>query len=280
MRKVTKIWLIIASILVVVGVSVFGGVMMDLNWDFNKLSTTQLVENTYGISAEFHDINVQVREADVLFYRTDDDEVAVVCRTFEDEPVVEVIGGVLVVQVNDARPWYEKIGIHFESPKVAIYLPDGEYGKLTHRSETGDCVVSGGSCFESIDISLRTGSAFCWASSKGAVNMSTTTGEIRLGGESAKTVKLETTTGAVSLWDVIAEEIIIAGTTGKVYMEACDAHKIKVSVTTGDVECSFLTPKAVSAHTTTGNVSVPDSNSGGSCSITTVTGDIEVAIKE
>lgn len=282
MNTKTKVWLILAAFLIIVGVSIFGGVMINLDWDFSKLSTTQLVENTYEITSDFTDINVATDAADVWFYHTEDEEVSVVCYTDEKlVPEVAVVNGVLTITVKDTRAWHEKIGINFESAKVAVYLPKGEYGKLFLKSITGDAVISGGLTFESIDVSVRTGNAFCWADAKKSVCINVTTGEIRLGGESAQSVELKATTGDISLWNiVVTDELSVTGTTGNVYIEACDAGSIDVKIITGDVECSFLTPKAVSAETTTGKVSVPDPTDGGSCKIVTVTGDIKVVIKE
>lgn len=241
----------------------------------------RLEEHTYEITSDFADINIAVDTADVWIYHTEEGKATVVCNVHEKlASEVFVVDGVLTVKIQDTRYWYEKIGIHFESPKVAIYLPEEEYGKLYQKSATGGAVISGGLSFESIDVSVRTGNAFCWASAKGMIRLGVTTGEIRLGAESAQSVELKATTGDISLWGVVAEEISVSGTTGDVMMEACDGENITISLTTGDVECSFLTQKVVSAKSTTGKVSVPDAASGSSCKITTTTGNIEVAIKE
>ena len=38
MSKSMKIWLIVATSLILVGGIIFGGIMMALNWDFSKIS--------------------------------------------------------------------------------------------------------------------------------------------------------------------------------------------------------------------------------------------------
>ncbi len=282
MAKMTKVWLIIAAFLILIGGILFAGVMKGLDWDFAKLSTMQFEERTYEVTSDFTDVNVLVDTADVRFYHTEDEKISVVCYTDEKlTPEVAVADGVLTVTVKDNRAWHERIGIQFRKSKVEVYLPKGEYGKLFMKSITGSAVISGELAFESIDISAHTGDVFCYADAKKSININVTTGEIRLGGKSAQSVKLKATTGDISLWGVvIAEQLCVTGTTGDVYMEGCDAGSIFVKITTGDVECSFLTPKKVSAHSTTGKVSVPDFANGGSCEIKTTTGDIEVVIKE
>ena len=42
MRKTTKVWLIIAASLVIIGFIIFTGVMTTLTWDFTRLSTVKL----------------------------------------------------------------------------------------------------------------------------------------------------------------------------------------------------------------------------------------------
>ena len=41
MSKATKVWLIIATSLLLIGCIICGGAMAMLNWDFTKLSTTK-----------------------------------------------------------------------------------------------------------------------------------------------------------------------------------------------------------------------------------------------
>ena len=50
MKKTTKIWLVIATLLVVLGSITFLAVMSVLNWDFVKLNTRNYVTNTYCIT--------------------------------------------------------------------------------------------------------------------------------------------------------------------------------------------------------------------------------------
>ena len=49
MSKALKIWLIVATALVLVGILIFGSVMTVFNWDFSKLSTSEFETNNHKI---------------------------------------------------------------------------------------------------------------------------------------------------------------------------------------------------------------------------------------
>ena len=50
MSKITKIWLVIATSLMLIGCIIFVGVMSILKWDFTKLSTGKYEINNYEIT--------------------------------------------------------------------------------------------------------------------------------------------------------------------------------------------------------------------------------------
>ena len=58
MTKKTKIWLVTATSLVILGSIIFTSAMMQLEWDFTKLSTTQYETNEYKISEFFENISI------------------------------------------------------------------------------------------------------------------------------------------------------------------------------------------------------------------------------
>ena len=67
MRTRTKIWLIIATSLVLIGCIIFSGVMTMLKWDFTKLSTSKYDTNNYEITENFNNISIITSTADILF---------------------------------------------------------------------------------------------------------------------------------------------------------------------------------------------------------------------
>ena len=142
MSKKTKIWLVIATFLVVIGLIMSTAVMSTYNWDFTKLSTEKYETNTHEIIEEFSSISINTDTADILFATSDDDTCRVVC--YEEEKVyypVTVKDGTLTINTVDERKWYEYIGINFDMPKITIYLPGTKYGELNIKGSTGDIEI-------------------------------------------------------------------------------------------------------------------------------------------
>ena len=319
MSKCAKIWLVIAASLVLVGVAVLGGIMTVLKWDFSKLSTNKYETNEYEISQEFKSIFVDTDTSDVVFAVSESNEYSVVCYEQKNiKHLVEVKDDTLVIKLVDARKWYEYIGINFDSPRIRVNIPSGEYEGLSVKLSTGDLEVPKELSFKTIDIRSSTGDITSAASASDAIKVKTTTGSITLEGASAGSLDLSVTTGKVTVSDVMCEgDVIVCTSTGKAHLsnikcknltsigdtgditlreviatgkfsierdtgdvrfERCDASEIFAFTDTGDVEGSLLTDKVFITKSDTGDVRVPSSISGGRCEITTDTGDIEFVI--
>ena len=131
MKSKTKAWRIIATVLVLLGLIVFGGVMTVLKWDFRKLSTVKYETNTYQIDEAYQDISIVTKTANVVFVPSENDKTVVTC--YEQKKVlhsVQVQDGKLMIEVVDTRAWYEYISISFDSPTLTVAIPKGEYGAL------------------------------------------------------------------------------------------------------------------------------------------------------
>ncbi len=321
MSKGAKIWLIIAISLVVVGCIIFGGVMAMLKWDFTKLSTNKYETNHYEMNENYKKISVVTNTADIVFVPSENSKCSVVC--YEQKNVkhsVTVKDDTMVIEVVDTRKWYEHIGINFDTPKITVYLPQGEYGALSVRSNTGDVEIPKDFKFENIDVSENTGDVKNYASALKVIKIKTGTGNIRVENVSANTLDLSVSTGKVtaasiscegdvkvsvstgdtylsditckgvisngntgdiSLKNVIASETFsIERSTGDVKFDGCDAAEIFVGTDTGDVSGTLLSEKVFITKTDTGKVEVPDSITGGSCEIATDTGDIRINIQQ
>ncbi len=321
MSKITKIWLIIAASFVLVGCIIFGGVMTMLKWDFTKLSTDKYENHNYEIAEKFNTISIMTDTADILFVPSENQKTSVVCHEQKNaKHSVTVQNSKLVIEIVDARKWYEHIGINFGTPKITVYIPQGEYGALFVKSSTGNVEIPKEFKFENIDISESTGNVTNYASASENIIIKTSTGDIRVENVSANTLDLSVSTGGVmvcnvtcegdvkitvstgkknltniecknfvsngntgdiSLNNVIAaEKFSIERSTGDVKFDGCDAAEIYVETDTGDVRGSLLTDKIFIVQADTGNVDVPKTVTGGKCEITTSTGDINISIKQ
>lgn len=321
MRTRTKVWLIIAASFVLVGGIIFGGVMSMHKWDFTKLSTVKYETNDYEITESFKSISIITNTADVVFVPSENSKTSVVCHEQKNmKHSVTVQNGKLVIEVVDTRKWYEYIGINFGTPKITVYIPQGEYGALFVKSSTGNVEIPTEFKFENIDILESTGNVTNYASASENIIIKTSTGNIRVENVSAGTLDLSVSTGgitvsnvtcegnvkinvstgktnltniecknvmsngntgAISLKNVIAaEKFSIERSTGDVKFDGCDAAEIFVKTDTGDVTGSLLSNKIFVVEADTGSVDVPKTATGGKCEITTDTGDINISIKQ
>ena len=222
--------------------------------------------------------------------------------------------------VFDERKWYEHIGINLGTPKITVYIPQGEYGALFVRSSTGNVEISKEFKFENIDISESTGNVTNYASASENIIIKTSTGNICVENVSAGTLDLSVSTGGITVSNVTcegnvkinvstgktnltniecknvvsngntgdislnnviaAEKFSIERSTGDVKFDGCDAAEIFVETDTGDVTGSLLYNNVFVVEADTGRVDVPKTATGGKCEITTATGDINISIKQ
>lgn len=320
MKTATKAWLVTAGSLVVTGCVIFGGVMGVLSWDFTKLSTGKYETNRYETDKKFENITIKTDTAELTFALSGDNKCIVECYEEEVKHSVAVEGDTLVIDSIDNRSWLDHIRINFGSPKITVYLPEGEYASLLIRADTGDIEIPEDFSFKDVDISLSTGDVGLYASasesiqikgstgdlcveniSAGSLDLSTSTGGITVSNvtcqgdtnirvSTGKTVLTDVTcknltsggsTGSITLNQVIAAETLsVNRSTGDVRFDSSDAAEIYVETDTGKVTGSLLTDKIFITRTDTGKVDVPKSVTGGRCEITTDTGDIKITVKQ
>lgn len=320
MSKITKIWLIIAASLVLIGCIIFAGVMTMLTWDFTKISTVKYETNNYEITENFKNISIVTDTADIVFAPSENGESTVVCfeqRNMKHSLVAK--DGTLVIEVVDTRKWHEHISINFGTPKITVYIPQGEYGALSVSSSTGNVEIPKEFKFENIDISESTGNVTNYASASENITIKTSTGNIRVENVSANTLDLSVSTGGVTVSNVACEgdvkinvstgktnltgieckNVISRGNTGDIYLknvkaaekfkierstgdvrfDGSDAAEILIKTDTGDVAGTLLSEKVFIVETNTGHIDIPKTGTGGRCEVTTDTGDIRIKIQ-
>lgn len=281
MSRAAKIWLIAASILVLIGCIIFGGIMTMLKWDFTKLSTVKYETNNYEIAGGFKNISIKANTADILFVASESQDCTIIC--YEQEKVrhtVAVEDNTLAIEAKDSRRWYEYIGINFDTPQITVYIPQGEYDALSVKSSTGDIRVEN-MAIETLKLSVTTGSiTVSDITCQEDINISVSTGKAKLSDVVCKNVVSSGNTGDIFLQNVIAsEKISIKRSTGNVRLEHADAAEIFVKTDTGNVTGTLLSDKVFITKTDTGRINVPKTTSGGRCEINTDTGDIKIKIQ-
>ena len=299
MNKKAKAWLIVAGCLIIAGSILFTAALMANDWDFSKLGTAKYETNTYTPDGAFSKIHIYTEEADVTLIPSESNICTVVCHEQENaQHVVDLQNDALYVRIRNDKKWYEYIGINFGTPKITISLPQNAYDALFVYTDTGDVEIPEDFQFDTLDISVSTGDVTSRASVDDSLKIATSTGNIRLENITAKKISLTVSTGNTYLTNVDCESlntsgstghitlknVIVAGimsverSTGDVKLDGCDAGEIYVKTSTGDVTGTLLSEKIFVTKTSTGKVNVPQSASGGKCTITTSTGDINITL--
>lgn len=282
MSRKTKVWFILAALLIVVGCILFVGVMTVLNWDFTELSTYKFETKEYEVAENYQHISVVTKTADIVLLPSDSAKTTVICYEQANmKHAVSVKDGTLQIQVEDTRKWYEYIGISFRCPKITVYLPQGEYNALSVKSITGNIEIPKYFAFQSVDLSVSTGDiSVSGVTCSGDVEVHVTTGNATITDLRCKNLTTAGTTGDLYMRNVVAAQMLSAErNTGDITLEKCDATELYLKATTGHVTGSLLSEKIFTAQTGTGHVDVPDTASGGKCEIYTGTGSIKITLE-
>lgn len=318
MKRSTRLWLITASFLVLLGCALFACVMTALKWDFSKLSTVEYETNSYEIGEVFDNISIKTDTANITLALSEDGKCYV--ESHEEKKArhnVCVQNGTLTVEVSNTGHWYNYIEINFDSPKITVFLPESEYKSLLVNGKMGTLKIPAEFTFENADMFLSTGDVEALANvsenlliktstgniraadiSVGTAELSTTTGEVIVSGMvSEGDVTVKVTTGNARLTDIRCKKLVSSGSTGEILLnnaiaenfslkrsagnislDKCDADELFIKTGTGNVNGTLLSSKVFTAKSSTGKIDVPNTATGGKCEIKTDTGDIEIKL--
>lgn len=281
MEKMTKTWLIIAAVLVVIGCLIFGGVMAMVKWDFTKLSTIKFENNEYEMNEKFSNIRVKTETAKITFKESNDGTCRVEC--YEDRKskhTVTVEEDTLVIDKIQDKAWYNYIGINIGTPKITVYFPETEYRELFVKVSTGDVKIPSNFKFESADIYASTGDVEFLASVSEGAKIETSTGKICVENATLGEMELTTTTGGVNLSNICCESNINIGvTTGKVNLAGVECQNLTSSGSTGNIILSnVVATEKFSIDRTTGNIKF-DNSDANEIFAETKTGDIKGTLR-
>lgn len=257
MKKASKIWLIAAASVILIGCILFCGVMTVLNWDFTKLSTNQYETKRYEIHENYQNISIVTDISNIEFAISENADTAVTCDEQKNVTYsVSVRDNSLMIEVMDTKKWYEYIGIHFGTPKIILQIPQETYGSLSVNAKTGNIFIPKELAFESMDIATSTGNVTNNASVLGNVKIETTTGNIRVENISAQAMDLSASTGKITVSDVTCtSDVTIGVSTGKVDLNGMTCQTLTSSGSTGNLSLkNVIASKSFSLKRTTGNI--------------------------
>ena len=271
-------WSVLACAMILVG---FGAGLIGcilIGFDFSKLNMSgDPVQNTHEITEDFDSVNIDTSVSDIVFKVSEDDKVRVICDEFEKEyHEITVENKTLMIRKVSDRKWYEWFGFFSldGDERIVIYLPKA-------KAETASWKHDGAPDFILKDVTIDTSTGDVTLNNaliEGTLSVDSSTGRLNCSKVQAGSAIIEHSTGQINLDQVLTDSLKINTSTGDVKFTKGDASKAEIDTSTGDVFCSFLSDKLLTTDTSTGDVNVPKTStgSGGTCDISTSTGDITV----
>ena len=276
MKRSTKIWLLAAAALVVLGILAFVCVMAVNHWDYGKFSNTQYETETVEINEKFEDISVRTDTEELFFRPSEDGKCRVVFYGDKNKThSAAVQSGTLTIETVDTKKWHEQVFFSVGVQKVTVYLPQARYAALTVEEHTGNIAIPKDFAFESIDITASTGNIECLAACAGRLKIGTDTGDIRLADLSAGALELSVTIGEVDVRGVdCAGDLGVTVSTGKTYMADVSCARFTSGGSTGRLTMeNVIVTGPLSVERSTGDVTLERCDAS-ELVITTSTGDV------
>lgn len=300
MSKTTKIALLVAAVMVILGIAMVTGSLTALGGNYDAFATARYETQTYPLDRDFDRISIDTQTADIRICLAQDGQgMLEISQQEKLNHRVSVENGLLSVTLEDTRDWYDHISLFSVGESgMTLYLPEEDYEALMVKVSTGHVTLSEEMFIGDVRITATTGDIRLEKLTAEAVNVKTSTGRIALTSVTCVgDVDLAVTTGTTRLQGVWCEDLVTTGDTGDITVtdgtantlsiirgtgdvrfENADAGQILVETDTGDVTGTLRSEKVFVTETDTGDVRVPATTSGGLCQITTDTGDISIKI--
>ena len=282
MKKITKFWLIVATLFIFLGSILFTVAMSINNWNFSNLGTVEYETNSYTFNEDFENIEINTITTEIIFKTSNTNETKVECLEMAKlKNSVSINNNTLSINHEDLRNQFDFIGINTKTPSITIYLPSNKTYSLELDNTTGNIKLDDNLLFSSINIESTTGNVYIKNISCDSLNIYSTTGDVSINSITCKDLTLNGSSSDININNTILNgKLNINITTGDVELKSFDAREIHIKSTTGDIEASLLSEKEFIVKTATGDIEIPRTNSGGICEIATTTGDIEIYIKK
>lgn len=288
MRKATKITLIIAGVLTIVGIalSVSGIAMTGFQWE--QLSTSppyQDTESTYNATTIKH-ISIQNTNQRIIWKRSTDNKIHLTCpeNKYEFYQVSQPDSETLKIEFISQKAWYHYLfNLNFDYPRLVIEVPEQFQGSAEITSTSGDILLSDSTISSDLSISTKSGyvlvdntqisSSLRIQSSSG----DTCINQTKLSGN----LSMESTSGNVWVKKTdIGVGATITSTSGDIILESVSADQYHLQATSGNILATLNGSSldyTISANSKSGNISIPPSGEEKNpIQVSTSSGDIAI----
>lgn len=235
---------------------------------------------TQTVAESFSSISVDGASCDVRLIPSQEDACQVEYPAHPETTCsVSVHNDTLQIVFEDDRSWTNLIGISFQRMEINLYLPQTQYEQLELETVSGKLTIPEAFSFTQSTVHTTSGEIQFTAATSEALSLESVSGNISVTDVTPQALKVHTTSGDIHLSQVVtAGPCTIGSVSGDVELEDCDAQELTIDTTSGDVEARLRSDKTFSTQTVSGDVEVPSDGSGGSCNISTISGDITCTI--
>jgi DUF4097 and DUF4098 domain-containing protein YvlB len=265
MKTSTKIWLIVAAALVVIGSVAFVAIMAANQWSSDIFGKREYKYQHFDVWGPFNDIVINSDTADIIFRsfavaptgRLDDQPSNVLLY---DDPKVEyevsVKNGVLIIEAENKKNWYDYISFFSsETPRIEVSLRRVQYESLTINEDTGDVVIPEGLSFNNITVLASTGDVSCYAAVSGRLGIQTSTGTIDVSDIASSYISLEASTGKINATSLECEGLDVHVSTGKITVSDASCRDFYSNGSTGDIRMTdVIASRSIRVERSTGDV--------------------------
>lgn len=267
MKKSTKIALLVAAALLVIGTVLCAVSLQSVGFDFYKLSTSngrseEMKKETFD-AQNILEIQLEIDIDDLHLIRSEDSQIHLQYTNWNNRKYeISSNGGTLTVTQGDVKgphgvPWFS-FDFGDEDHDVFLALPEDYAGDLQISSGVGDVELEAELRLSgSLDFQLDSGSFRADSLTAPRITVETDIGDIAGNDWSADTyLFLATQTGDIDLeGSQIAGDLICQTDIGEITLSAVESGTVQLSTQTGDIHLERLRADRVTASTDIGDIS-------------------------
>ena len=280
MKTAKRITIFVALGMVVIGAIMTVGALASAKFDINNLiKTVKYMENTYDITEDFDNIDMQIHSQDVHIEKSDDGDTHFVCYECDNEWFeVSVQNGTLVIDNKQYDHWTIMVNVEM-GDHATLYLPEEVYDNLTAKNGSGDiCINKDAFTFEDIDIEIGSGDAALASLSADDIILYSGSGDLSLDGVNAGSAELKCGSGDISVADCNIEDFVNGKVgSGDVTCSQVSCNSANVKTDSGDITIDVMNCKSdFETKASSGEIILMDVTSGASFSADTGSGNIKL----
>ncbi|MBQ7545647.1 MAG: DUF4097 family beta strand repeat protein [Clostridia bacterium] len=275
-KKSTKIWLIAALVLILLGTVIGTVCLKTVGYDWTAFHPDdRFTQETQQIHQSIQDLDVFIQSGSLYIKLTADENPSVTSKLNGSSKVsVDIEDQKLIVrsESTEEMEWYERIW-YTQDETITINLTRKEYREITVHSQSADIFVQDQLQCLDANIETNSGDVLCDLKVQQTLNCKSDSGDAEITGTfnnlsvvsasgtidcnacEAAAISLLTASGECTVRRCTLDQAVLISNSGNVFlMNTSLADTLRVSTHSGDVMLTYCTANAIKIGTTSGNV--------------------------